>query len=284
MSRTNLNDDEFDIEILAQKTYSVFRKIAHKILFPVRLLFMKPLRLFSFVVAGIIVAVIFRYTLKPVYQSDFIVRPANKSDLYFMNLLLDLGNLINDKDYVSVSQQLKLDENTCSNISKIGLQLIRKSKSTDSADAVIIYILTKDNTLFDTIQSTLLNYLETSVYYNKVRELRKRDIEEMRIKLAKDMTEIDSLKKSLVQNMQPRNAGGFVYGEPINPVSVYEEDLNLFKQQMSLKWQTSFVSNFELIKKCVPSEKPYSPRLSFLLPLCIAIALLLCLIYNYRKS
>jgi hypothetical protein len=282
MNRTDFHDDEFDIELLAKKIARVTRKFFSSLFFPVRLILSKPYRLVAFLFAGVLAALGLFYTITPMYKASFLMKPVNKGDLYFMNLLMDVGNLINDHDYEGASYYLKLDENTCSKINRISVDLIRRNKYTDSADAANVYIATTDRSLFDTIQASLLHYLENTDYYQKIRLLRERDIEDMRTKLTNDINEIEELKKSLTASA-PRNAGGFVYGEPVNPVIVYEEALSLYRQQMDLKWKANFVNNFQLVKGCIPSKKPASPKLPNLLLICTGVSLLLCFLYNYRK-
>jgi len=283
MNRPNPSDDEFDIEILAQKTYSVFRKTLRKLLFPVRVLIARPLRLLVFVSCGILLATILFYTLPKRYVSDFIIKPSNKGDLYFVDLIMDLGQLVYNKDHAALSQQLNLDEHTCSKLSRISVELIRKSKGADTADAAIIYILSSDYTIFDTVQNSILRYLENDPYYGKMKKLRELDIADMQVKIAKNMEEIENLKKVVTQNMEPRASGGFVYGEPLNPVTVYEADLSLFRQQLGLRWQSNYASNFGLIKKCLTTTRPSWPKLPVLIIICVGVSLLVCFIFNYRN-
>lgn len=279
MNNRPINEDEFDIELLAQKLYRVGRRALFKLSFPLRVLFRKPLRLLLCLALGVGVALLLKYTLPRTYQSDFIIRPANKGDLYFVNLLTGIGTLLHDNDYAQVAKQLKLDENTASRLSQVSMELINKSKAKDSADAALIYLRVSDPAYFDTLQASLLSYIENSEYYSKLKRLREQDILSLRERLAHDIAEMDSLKRTMGQ---PRAAGGFVYGEPINPVELYEEQLRLYRQQLGLNWQSTFAANFELVKKCVPSQRPYWPRLLPLLLLCVGISVVVCFIANLR--
>jgi len=282
-NKPNFQDDEFDVEIFAQRLYHIFLKGIKKIVNPFRVIFSKPIVLAAFILAGIAAAFILKLTIKPVYKSSFIIRPQNKGDLYYLSLLNDVHTLIKDDDNEGLMQELRLDEKASINLCKIDVNPIRRTKYTDTIDAVEVFIYTKDISSFTIVQNSLLQYMENNSYYLKLKSVHQDGVSQMEKKLTLDMLEIDSVKKLLAHNMQPRGNGGFVYGEPIDPVKVYEEGLNLFKQQISINWQKQYNNNFELVKPCVVSNKPYIPKLTYLLIICVGISLILCLIYNYRK-
>ena len=282
-NKPTIQDDEFDVEIFAQKLYQLFLKGVKKILFPIWVIFSKPIILFAFIFSGIAVAFLLSITLKPVYKSSFLVKPQNRGDLYYINLVNDIHELVKEDDVESIMQELKIDNKTANSIAKIEINPIRKNKFTDTVEAIEVFIYTKDISSFNTIQNSIIQYLENSPYYLKIKTVHQQEVSQMEKKLNLDMVEMDSVKKLLAQNIQPRGNGGFVYGEPIDPVKVYEEGLNLFRQQMGINWQKQYTNNFELIKPCVVRNKPYSPKLPVLLLVCVSISLLLCFIYNYRK-
>jgi hypothetical protein len=278
-----LPDDEFDVEAFAKKLYRIFLKGIQKLLFPVRVVFSKSKVLSAFIFSAILVSVLLKLMLPPVYKSSFILRPQNRADLYFINLVNDIHILVKEDDIEGVMRELKIDNKTAKSLVKIGVDPIRKNKFSDTVDALEIFIYTKDLSIFDTIQNSIMQYMENSPYYLKLKTVHQEEISQMEKKLALDMDEIDSIKRLLAQNIQPRGNGGFVYGEPTDPVRVYEEGMNLFRQQMNIIWQKQYTNNFELVKPCVVSKKPASPRFTKLLVICLGISVLLCFFYNYRK-
>ncbi len=287
MSKRELNDDEFDIEYLAYKLLIVLKKGINWFLYPFKLVFLKPKRLALVIGVLFVVSLVIRFATPAIYKSNFILKPANQGDLNFVSILNDVKVLIKDDDYEEAAAILHLNPDICEKIYKIDFELIKSDrvyKYSDSVNSVVIDIYTSDRNLFDTIQQAIHSYIETSDYYAKSRKLKMENIVEMETKLNRDMRDIDSLKKALTSNAVPRNAGGFVYGEPINPMNVYEKAIIIYKELISLKYQTNYIASFELAKKCVKSKKRYWPKLSILLPASVVFGSLICLFYNLYET
>lgn len=283
MSKRELNDDEFDIEYLAYKLLIVLKKGLNWFLYPFKLVFLKPKRLALVISILFAVSLGIRFGTPAIYKSNFILKPANQGDLNFASILTDIKLLIKNDDYEEAAQVLHLSPDICEKIYKVDFELLKADrvyKYSDTVSSVVIDIYTSDRNLFDTIQQAIHTYIEESDYYAKSRRLRTENILEMEAKLNKDMRDIDSLKKSLTSNAVPRNAGGFVYGEPINPMNVYEKAIVIYKELLALKYETNYISSFELVKKCIKTKKRYWPRLSILLPASVILGSIICLFYN----
>ncbi len=280
-----LHDDEFDIEILAQKLYRIVYKLVYKLAYPLRVAFQKPKRILFFVSFGIILALILRFTLAPVYQSDFVMKPKAKYDLFFVDIFNDLETLIENKDFNELSNQLKLDVNTCKKIADLDMEITTSRYSQDTVKSFMITIYTEDYKLFDSIQNGVIRYLENNDHYSKVLKIRTSNLLAIRNKVIGEIAGLDSLKKAITNNLQPKVlAGGIVYSEPLNPVPVFEKGIQLYKEQAFYNEELQYLINFELIKTCVPSTKRYSPRLIFLLPLGILFGIFLSFVFTISET
>ncbi len=129
----------------------------------------------------------------------------------------------------------------------------------------------------------MISYLENSPHYARIRRLRESNNIALKEKLNGEINEIDSLKRVVSQNIMPRNAGGLVYGEPLDPVKMYDAAALMFKQRLGLNWESEYLNNFELLKPCMPSSRPIAPNLLRLLVYCVGLSLLCCFVYNLRK-
>lgn len=283
MNNKPLQDDEFDIEALIYKLFLLFKKGIRWILTPILLMFKQPKRLIIIISILFIGAITIRYTVKPVYKSYFTLKPTNLGDLYFIGMLDDLVSLIEDDDIEGISDLLRIDNSLSEKLIKLDFATEKINhfyKYSDSINSLSIFIYTSDRGNFDTLQRAIHSYLEQSPYYSKSRNIRMENINEMERRLNRDMAGIDSLKRILTTNAGPRSAGGFVYGEPINPMNVFEKAILLYKEQLLLNYQKKYTSSFELVKNCVSTKKRYWPRLSILLPAALALALCVNLILN----
>ncbi len=283
MSNNQLQNDEFDVEVFTQKIYHIIIRGFKKLGFPFRVVFSKPISLGLFLALGVGLALLLKFSLPPTYKSSFILKPQNSGDLTFINLIYDISILVKENDKEALMYELHLDEKTINNLVKLDFDPIKRNRYIDTVHLLVIKIYTNDPSSFETVQNSIYNYLENSPYYSKMKNVHQKEMVQMERKLALDMFEIDSVKRVMAQNIQPRGNGGFVYGEPMDPVKIYEEGLNLFHQQMGINWQKQYSNNFELVKSCTATNKPFWPKLSILLLVCVSLSLVCCFIYQYRK-
>jgi len=258
------NQDEFDVELAIRRLYQLLRKAIGKLVYPVRIAFYKPLKLAVAMVIALGVSYGLTKLISPVYRSEFTFKPMAGDDLFFMNQLNDLHHLVKDDDDEQLSALLNLPPSVTEAINYIDAKPVWMSARKDTVKLVVVQIKSERKADFDTIQKSLIGFIENSEHYARMKGMRQKQINLMRGKLHEDMNEIDSLKKLMAQSMLPRNAGGFVYGEPLDPVKLYDAGLALYKQQLSLNWQQEYINSFELTSPCIVSSKPAWPKFSYL--------------------
>lgn len=264
-----------------------FYALGRKILYPVRLLTSNLLITSLFFIAAIVLSVTLRFTLTPRYAANFIVSHTEKKDLYFINMLLDLSKLAEDKDEKGLAQELQIDEADAATIKKIKLDPLRSSSASgDSLTAVMVTVHTTNPEKMAVFQDHILNYLENSAHYQKAKKLRIAALNDMRKKIDNDISEIDSVKNLVVSNIKPPTAanGGLVYNVPLDPFRAYEVNLEWQKRQITLTYQESNANSFEIVKNYVVNYKPVWPKLSLLLIILTPVSLLICILFLHRRE
>lgn len=282
--RNSFNDDEFDIELLFQKLNRINKKIWFKLAFPFRVLFFNTkILLITFILCGVISALL-RFTLPKYYSATFIYEPTLKADLFHLDLLNDLDILLKENNSVTAAKLLNINEELADKVSRAKHEVLYKNEfRKDTIASVEVLIIADDNTVFDTLEQAILHYLSSSPHYKKLHDMRQTELNTMEEKLLQDIEYNDSLKRTLAANTTPRGNGGFVYGEPIDPVRVYESGTNLTQKLISIRSQKQFINNFELVKPVVAKNKPYFPRFIILFPALLGISLILLFAYNLKR-
>lgn len=282
--RTSFNDDEFDIELLFQKLNRINKKIWLRLTFPFRVLFLNTkILLITLIMCGVISAVL-RFTLPKYYSATFIYEPSLKADLFHLDLLKDLDILLKENNSTAAAELLNIDENLAAKISRAKYEVLYKNEfRRDTIASVEVLIIADDNTIFDTLEQSILSYMASSPHYKKLHDIRKAELNTLEEKLLQDIVYNDSLKRTLAANTTPRGNGGFVYGEPIDPVRVYESGINLTQKLITTRSQKQFVNNFELVKPVVAKNKPYFPRFIILFPTLFGICLIILFVYNLKR-
>jgi hypothetical protein len=263
-----------------------FTAIIHRISYPFSLLKKHSKLSLVYVAAAVVLAFVLKLTLPPLYSGSFIIKSNENKDLYFLNMLMDLQNLVKDNDHAGIAGELKVQENDAALLKHIGLDAIFNPRGTDSSKAVIVTFEMCEQNRFIELQNALIAYLENSPHYQKLRGIRISNIENLEKKITRDIAEMDSVKRIIIDNIKPAATGGngLVYNVPVDPYKAYEINMNRYKEQLSLINQQKDQSSFELMKSCVVSKKPIWPKLSVLAFILVPVSLLLFLFHAHRKE
>jgi hypothetical protein len=285
-NKAPLRDDEFDIEILAQKLSRISRKAIYKLFYPFRVLLINPKRLLLIMIIAAAAAVVGRYTIPAFYKTSFIIRPGNPIENSYLNMLGDLQVMLKDDNYHDIAERLGLNEEVCENLVRVYINPVFKNPfRRDSIIMVDVSLLLKDPRLVDTFQKSIVNtFLNHSPYYTKLQSVKEQELYALEARLISDLKENDSLKKVVTSNAFPRTGGGFVYGEPIDPLKIYESGFRLYSNLVNIQMQKQFITSFELIKPGVVRTKPWFPRIIILLPATIFLGLIVCFVLNSRDQ
>lgn len=259
--------DEFDVEVLAEKLYRVASCALAKLVSPFVTLLRKPLISLAWLVSGLVLSYGLTRILPATYEVNFLLKPAQSTDLVFIGMLNEILELSNDEDYVRLSEQLGLSEEILQDIKQIAPDVLWSGEGQDSAIYTVIHIKAKNNLHFDTVQAAVVNYLENSTYYARLRSMRIDRDEALIAKLEAEIAELDSLKGIMQRQIAPQGsgAGGFVYGEAPDVIRVYETGLSFYVKQLEIMESRKFPQNFEVVKPIVVSDVPDFPRLLTLL-------------------
>ncbi len=241
---------------------------------------------FVYVSCGILLAVILKFTLPSVYSGSFIIKTNEDKDLFFFSMLLDIQNLVKDKDYQTISNELSIPENEALLLKKIELLPIFKSASKDSSNSVVITFNMSEHNRFIEVQNALIKYLENSSHYQKLSSRRLANIDSLERKINREINEMDSVKNIIISSIKAPVAtgNGMVYNVPIDPYKAYDINMGRFKEQLWLLNQKKLTNSFELIKPCVVSKKPIWPKLYILVFVFIPISIIFFMIHAYRKE
>jgi hypothetical protein len=263
-----------------------FTEILKKIRYPFYLV-SKYSRLFLIYSAIAVICVIaFKFTLTPEYSASFIISPNEKTNIFYVNMINDIKDLVKAGDKIGLASELKITPEVAKQIKKIDFYPFRIKKTVDSIDAMVITMQMQEIDKFLPVQNSIFDYLENSPYYKKVNAVRLEKIESTKRKLSKELKEIDSVNKLIVTNIKPiiNSSSGLVYNVPLDPFHAYEVSMRYFKQEIDLLALKDFAKSFEIIKPCVVNQKPVWPKLNVLLLTGLVIALLVSFLHSNIKE
>lgn len=210
------------------------------------------------------------YYSTPVYTSTMVLSSRTLSNEFCSDIIYSLNSIIEDNSYTILSKKISISTSSAKSIVKLEFDNYNEKlkKKYDSKDTVVLGLPFKikaysyTNTVFDTLQKALVNYLENNEYSMKRKKVKIQNINSLKEKIENDIHDLDSLKFTIANNMTPRGTEkGFVFGQPIDPLNTFKEGIILFKEKLELNSSLELIDNIQVIQDFVPRAKPDSPKL-----------------------
>ena len=207
---------------------------------------------------------------KPTYISTLTLSSNVLANDYCADIIQELELIVGDDTPKLLAQKLKIDTNSAKAIKRIEFfnydeKLKEKYKDKDTivlGRPFKIKVSAFSNTVFDTLQVAIVNYLENNEYATKRKEIKKQENIMMRQKINEEIKQLDSLKEIVSSSLAPRgNSSGFVFGQPIDPVNIYKEGIIFFQKELDLNKEMVLMDNIQVISDFSARDKPDSPRL-----------------------
>jgi len=276
-----IQEDEIDFGSLGQKFYQI-------ITYPFRLFTSYPKTSISFFIAAIILAMVIKLVIPKAYTSSFIIRPVDRTERFHLKILADLQSLIKYRDYEMLARELKADSNVVRKLVALQTSNASLKEPTDSINCTEITLVTTDYNQFIPLQAAILNYLEQTPYFLKIKTLQKKEIELQQPEVEKDLKRLDSLKTLQLREHQKQDLsgpGGVLLNDLVNPMTTYNMAIDRMNKKMDLIARSAFEDSFQLIKGCVVMRHPsFPPRILVMCLYFVPFFMLLCFFYLHIKT
>lgn len=274
--KNELDHDEIDLRFVYKKIKGFFSSIWSFILNTLQLSLRKWKLILLFSIIGVCVGAGLFFIIRPVYSSTLIVSSNTLTNDYCSDIINNIELIIKDNSPELLAKKLKIDVSSAKEIKELEfdnydekLKKIYKDKDTIVLGRPFkINAYTFSNTVFETLQKALVKYMENNEYALKRKEIKIANLNNLRAKIKTDIHQLDSLKFVVVSNMLPRGTqNGFVFGQPIDPMNMFKEEIILFKEDLLINKDLELSDNIQVIQDFYPREKPNYPRLRINIPL-----------------
>jgi hypothetical protein len=206
----------------------------------------------SFCIIGLGIGFTIFSIKEPVFVSELSISHIRFSNDQCYELVNNLTKL-NGKDE-QLSKMLKIDIASARKIKSI-LYLPLNSRVNklynDSAMVITpfkVAVEVYNPSVLDSLQTSIMNYLESNEYGVKRKELDKESIEKYINKLKSEGNDVDTLKKIVNQSILRKNQGnGVLIDEPIDPVKITQKSIELYDSQLSYEKKIKLNDSFELM-------------------------------------
>jgi hypothetical protein len=223
----------------------------------------------------------------PVYRSSMALIPNEIRNAYCKELVNNLSIMAGENNAPQLAKSLKLDPHITQSIVSVVYEDFEYEGEVKDTILIghpfFIHLSLLDNTLFDTIGVAMVNYLENNNLFLRKKMASETNYREMVNKLDSEIAKLDSVKNLGIAPKGPVN--GFVFGEPIDPVEMYKEGIEMYQKRLDLNSSLALLANFDLVSGFAPTKAPVSPDIYLYLANGALISLLLGLIvaHNLEK-
>ena len=252
MSEQRQNNAEIDLYYFFKPLGTVFKKIGNSLDYAFRKIQTNKLGFIIIVLLITLAGFSLRYFIEPSYRTEGIF-VSNILPGKYCSILLQNLNKSRGVDNLALAHQLKIDNAAARDIQSISMSNMRDTFLVDRRDSMLslfkITLTLQSMDHLDTIQSGLVKYLENNEYAVKRKEAKRKALYAMKENLNYKLQSLDSLKKLINSSILPRSEGkGIILGEPIDPVSVYQTEINYFREQLNIDQSLATIDNIEIIQ------------------------------------
>ena len=271
--------------------------------------------LIAAIVVGLVAGLAFNKFSKPYYQTSLLIKSDYLNTKLVENSISKLNLLCEEKEREGLAKVLNISDQVALNIAEfdfipyvdetdlIEIELLKQQLEEieiDQADidkiirqieienrnTFLITVHIFNTEIIENLETALVGYFKNNPFVaNRIKSNKIR--QELLIeKLSNDVILLDSLKKSYNLNLKlqatkDNDASNSVFlGESgaVDPVSVYDQGVSLFRQLQSEKMRYELGEDFELVDGFTTFSKPESP--SILKAIVSSIGILLALAYG----
>lgn len=255
--------------------------------------FKKFWHLLLFVSAGLAIGISMSVLEKPYFSSQLIVAHNRLENDYCSEIINNLNSTIIEKtDNTALSDALGISSRYARAVKSFSFVNLRRTEVKEKIDSLFllkpfkIEIEVYNNEVLDTLQNALVNYLESNEYAASRKKSDQEILLKIENKLIAESRQVDSLKTLVNKGIVPQSTGtGIILGEPINPISIYKQSMDLYEKQMLIKHKIAFNNSFEAVVGFTKNAMPKNSHFKSLYILAgILLGYLTGMIYLIRRN
>lgn len=254
--------DEVNLTPMFKFVSNQFNKLSDRVSYYKWLITKNIVTIASFVLLGVGASFFHYYLVTPTFKTTAIIVSNLLTNEYCSSLINTLGELAREKNYEQLAEKLNLKVETATKIK--GIRYLNYSAAKQSRDTVIgqpfsVEVVVVDNGMLDSLQYSLVYYLENNVYALKRKTAKQAVLNDFSIKMDEELNELDSIMKKIHYGVIIKKDDEEL--QLYNPIDLYKKYLQIYEEKYQMMEKMALLSNFELIEGFTKFTKPSSPRL-----------------------
>ncbi|MFN5133916.1 MAG: hypothetical protein ACK5DG_01275 [Chitinophagaceae bacterium] len=216
------------------------------------------------------------FMLPKVYNLKMTVIPTELSRKMYSDQFLQLDKLVKTKSYSRLTKELGLSEAILKKITQIKCSdlydepLINDTTIYDR-DPFVVYAKVIDNTIADTLQQALMNYINNNPYLVSIKKIQERIYTEKLLFVESEQRKLDSLKIVYNNSLATSGNKAMFYNNAFNPAELYSKSTEYQSQKDFIytwmgenKYPLRIVDGFKPAQKADSLSKTFTILLSLI--------------------
>ena len=268
MSNIPKYSEELDLWGFLKKIVHAFVAIGKGISFMTKVTMERFMLFFciSLVGAGLGLGVYFM--MKPVYITHIIIKSKFLNNDYCSQLINTLDDLADHKENAPIlAEKLGISTKLAEQVKSIQFRnfsdkfekLYKDSVAIDAPFKVEVKV--HDTSVLDSLQKGIVAYLENNEFALKIKTVKVQNLELLKAKIKSELISLDTVKLLVNNSITPRATGnGIILGEPIDPVTVYQKAIEMYRNELNIQEAITLINNVELVENFTKFIKPSWPK------------------------
>jgi hypothetical protein len=254
------HSEEIDLAYLFRPVTQLMRRISYR---TARHFAALKVNIFIFMAILLLVSAVgycLRFVIPHSYETEGIFATRFLPAKYCELLTDDLNNHVGDP---LIAEQLHIGADVAGNITKIALNPL--TEPLDLRDTLlqsfILHLHLKKMDHLDSIQRSLVDYLENNQYALKRKEDMRVALQALRQNMIGRIASLDSLTPIVNSSVIPRSTGqGIILGQPVDPVNVYKAQDSFFRQRVKIETELTNLDNIQIVQPFLKLNEPNYPK------------------------
>jgi hypothetical protein len=254
------HSEEIDLAYLFRPVTQLMRRISYR---TTRHFAALKANIFIFMAILLLVSAVgycLRFVIPHSYETEGIFATRFLPAKYCELLTDDLNNHVGDP---LIAEQLHIGADVAGNITKIALNPL--TEPLDLRDTLlqsfILHLHLKKMDHLDSIQRSLVDYLENNQYALKRKEDMRVALQALRQNMIGRIASLDSLTPIVNSSVIPRSTGqGIILGQPVDPVNVYKAQDSFFRQRVKIETELTNLDNIQIVRPFLKLNEPNYPK------------------------
>jgi len=234
-----------------------------------------------------VIGYLISYSFKPVFKTEATYLARNVLSSLHHDKVYNINQLIEEENYNEVGQILNINPSSVEYLRQIKYKIEAKEyyDTSDTRQHFKVLVEVTDNSILDSLETALIGFLSDIDYVRKNRELYENKLNKLSQKVEDQIEELNELKGVVSESILKSGKGeGLVYGEPLDPVGIYEQELYLYKRLLNYEFGKKLIAPVELVLGFNHYKNPSFPnKIGFAIIGCLIGFVISSLLFGFKR-